>query len=175
MPDPATRSSGQSPDNPLPTLRCALDAPEILARLDALARRGKLAGFEKLAPDSFLLDAFGNPFDHDLSATIAVSGGGSSEPISTISFSLRMRRRLPIIFAIVCLLTIEPGQYFIDQMIPGTWGWIDTQLWYYPLAIIPLPFMWRSWLKKGRASAIDHAHEQIGKVAQATSAVIVGD
>lgn len=172
MPEQPSATSVRGPDNALPTLRCTLAPPEILERLDTLARRGKLAGYEKTGPGSFVLDAFGNPFDYDLSADLSSRPDGDG---SMIRFALRMRRRLPIVFAVVCLLTIEPGQYFIDQMIPGTWGWIDTRLWYYPLAILPLPFMWRSWLKKSLASAIEHAQEQIAKVAQATSAEVVSD
>ncbi len=142
-------------------VRTRLEMREVHERLNTAARRGKLAGYEKTGQNRFLLDAFGTPFDLDLNAQ-----GHRTKDITTIRFTTRMRRKLPIVFAIVLLLTIEPGRYFTDQLIPGSWGWIDTMYWYYPLTILPLPFLWPKLLHKSRESGRKHAREQIEKVAR---------
>jgi len=136
-----------------------------LQELEALAKRGKLAGYHAHPPDAFVADAFGEPFDHDLIGSILDEGRRR-----LIRFRLRMRRRMVVIFAIVCLLTIEPGRYLLDQFIPGEWNWIDTRIWYYPLTILPLPWMWHWMLRKSRRTSHEHALEQIERIRAALDA-----
>ncbi len=145
----------------LPHVRTKLDMRAVHEVLDTAARRGKLAGYEKTGQNKFSLDAFGTPFDFDLSAR-----GQRTNEITAIRFSTRMRRGMPAIFAVVLLLTVEPGRYFTDQLIPGSWGWINTMYWYYPITILPLPFVWPKLMRKSRESALKHAREQIEKVAK---------
>ncbi len=162
--DTAQRSRSEKAPS-LPVLVTALESAQIPRRLDALARRGKLAGFRALTPDTFTTDAFGEPFDHDLIGAIEDAGDRRR-----IRFHLRMRRRMVVVFAILCLLTIEPGRYLLDQFIPGEWNWIDTRIWYYPLTILPLPWMWHRMLRKSRRTSYEHALEQIERIRVALDA-----
>ncbi len=135
-----------------------LSPEELHKRLLTEARRGRLDGYEK-TDEGFMLDALGTPFEYDLLAKLRREGART-----VVSFSMSIRRGLPIVFVVVLLMTVEPGRYFTDKLIPGRWGWIDTRLWYYPLTIIPLPFVWRVCVRKSRESAAKHAREQVEKV-----------
>ncbi|MFG0326555.1 MAG: hypothetical protein ACF8SC_04705 [Phycisphaerales bacterium JB037] len=143
----------------LPSVSSGGSPGEVIAALDAAARRGKLAGFEKRGGDGFVVDAFGAPFDYDLIGRVSGEGDGSE-----IRFSMERRKKMPIIAAVLLLVTIEPGRYFMDQLIPGEWGWINTMWWYYPLTILPLPWVWIGLSKRSERAAREHAGEQIEKV-----------
>lgn len=145
----------------LPEISTDLEEAQIVERLQAAAKRGKLPGFRAPGPRGglFVVDAFGNPFDRDLEAR--VEGEGADRKLR---FSTHLRWPLPLIFGVVLLLTIEPGRWMTDRMIPGEWGWIDTRWWYYPLLIIPMPFLWRSLIRKSYQSAMGHAREQIERI-----------
>lgn len=131
----------------------------VVDALDKAARRGKLSGF-RAVPDGFTLEVFGAPFDERLECTVRAAGAGGTRIEPTLKRALKM----PIIFAIVLALSVEPGRYFTDQLIPGEWGWIDTRWWYYPITILPIPFMWRTLSRRSKAAAAEHAGEQWAKV-----------
>jgi len=151
---------------PLPVLETELAPDAVKQALLALAKRGKLAGFRTDGVDGlFRVDAFGQQFDYDLNAR-AESAQGKTRLV----FSLHRRLKMPIIAAVLLIVSVEPGRYFVDQLIPGSWNWISTMWWYYPLTIVPIPWIWRSMSRKSIAAAHDHAHEQIGKIKQAIDA-----
>lgn len=130
----------------------------VVEALDKTARRGKLSGF-RAVPDGFTLEVFGAPFDERLACRVRSREAGSLiEPVR------RRALKMPVIFAIVLILSVEPGRYFMDQLIPGEWGWIDTRWWYYPLTILPIPFMWRTLSRRSKVAADEHAGEQWAKV-----------
>ena len=153
-------------DYSLPDVVTPLERGAVLEQARLASRRGKLAGFrpgkDGAGGGLFSVAAFGEPFDRTLTAMCEAREGGSK-----LSFESTINLRLPMIFAVVLVLTVEPGRYFLDKLIPGEWNWIDTRIWYYPLAIIPIPFMWRSWMRKSRRAAHEHGLEQIGKIAVA--------
>lgn len=153
-------------DYSLPDVVTPLERGAVLQQARLASRRGKLAGFRALAGGDgaglFSVAAFGEPFDRTLTAECEARDSGSR-----LRFTSTLNLRLPMIFAVVLVLTVEPGRYFLDKLIPGEWGWIDTRIWYYPLAIIPIPFMWRGWVRKSRRAAHEHGLEQIGKIAVA--------
>lgn len=160
-PRPTPPTDGADSPHPLPALRTPLDDAAILQRLEHAARRGRLPGFERGGGGGlFRVAAFGTPFDHDLLATSEPDGEGRR-----VSFTIRVRPLMPALLALALVLTVEPGRYFLDAMIPGEWGWIDTRWWYYPLTILPIPFIWRAAFKRSRATSLAHAREQIDKVA----------
>lgn len=161
QPPESTTTPATSENQELPEVRVSLDEAQIVDRLGAAAKRGKLPGFRAPGPRGglFVVDAFGNPFDRDMEARI--EGEGSDR---RLRFSTHLRWPLPVLFAVVLLLTIEPGRWMTDRMIPGEWGWIDTRWWYYPLLIIPMPFLWRSLIRKSYDSAMTHAREQIERI-----------
>lgn len=116
-----------------------------------------MAGFTRSAKGGlFAVAAHGHPFDGELTAQ---QGEGS------LRFRVRMVRKMPVIFAVVLVLTIYPGEYFMDQLIPGQWGWINTWWWYGPITVLPLPWMWRSLMRRSWAAIDASAREAIGKIA----------
>lgn len=150
--------------DPLPTLDTPLSLDEVKSRLDHAARRGKLPGYHPLS-DGFVVDAFGTPFECDLVAAASPSNDAGGAKMR-LTFTLRRRRKMPLVFAAALILTVEPGRYFLDQLIPGEWGWIDTRWWYYPLSILPIPLIWRTASKRSNLMARADAHEQIAKIAE---------
>jgi hypothetical protein len=147
----------------LPAVSTSLAAPEILDRLETASRRGRLPGFER-RNGSFAVAAHGHPFDGELDADIQRDGAGSR-----IEFDLRLQSRLPIIFAFVLAFTVWPGVYFMDELVeqfmPGLWRpWI-TYYWYLPLTLLPIPWMWRSLMRRSRDSTRESAAEAIEKIA----------
>jgi hypothetical protein len=144
--------------------RAAIDACE------ALARAGKLPGFQRLSPTSCSARLFGQPFDRDLIADAADSASGS-----VVRLSSRLRRKFPVIFVIVAIFTVWPGVWLTDSLIQtyfaGASSWIiKTWMWYLPISIIPLPFAARSMWRKSQKAAAEHFAEVQERIAQAVGA-----
>lgn len=146
------------PSAPVAPATTSLGPAEVVDALDRAARRGRLSGF-RAVPEGFVLEVFGAPFDERLECAVRANGPGAS-----IVPTRRRALKMPVVFAVVLLLTVEPGRYFMDQLIPGEWGWIDTRWWYYPLTILPIPFMWRTLMRRSKSAADEHAGEQWAKV-----------
>lgn len=102
----------------------------------------------------FRASALGYPFDRDLLAWSEKCDQGHR-----IRFGLRWRRRSPIIYAAAMILTVEPGRYFLELMIPGSWGWGSIMWWYYPLTILPILPSWLYFVRKSRQSTLQTAKE----------------
>jgi hypothetical protein len=150
---------------PLPDLSTAIDQAAIVARLDALARRGKLAGFDAKRPGSspilFELEAPGTPFDHSLVANAAHTGGETR-----LSLRLRMLPKLPVIFGLLILFTIWPGVWLTHSMLRAYFSfytypeWI-TWAWYIPFTVLPLPWMLARMIRQSRAAAYASALKSV--------------
>lgn len=133
---------------------------EIRARLDIAARRGRVPGLHAGKGDIlFHVDGCGTPFEHHLIARGTPDEGGTR-----IGFALERQKRVPAIFAFVLILTVWPGVYFMDQLIPGEWNWIKTEYWYLPLAIVPIPWFWRSTSRKSLKIATEDAASIVQKI-----------
>ncbi len=163
----------------LPTLTVPMDADAVIDRLDVASRRGRMAGFNG-QPDVglFIVDAWGTPFDHDLLAMGEKATGDETR----LSFSLRLRRKLPTIHAIILLLTVWPGVWLTDSMLKlwfawyyaltqkpmFIWGGFEafTYIWYIPLCVVPLPWFWRSIMRRSRTTSHASGLEMIGKIAK---------
>jgi hypothetical protein len=135
----------------------------VVELLDEAARRGKLPEFEATGDGAFSLLAYGTPFDAELRGEARADGAGA-----VVSFALRLHRRMPIIYAIVLVLTVEPGRYFADEFLATFWpslhGHIPTWWWWYPITIIPIPWLWRGWMRKSRRSTRESAMERIEQI-----------
>ena len=102
----------------LPALTTGLGREEIVRRLDGAARRGKLAGFvARTGEDLFEVEAYSAPFDHVLVARLA---GG---PEGRLTFRLRMLRKLPLIYAVVLVLSLWPGLPLTHSMLVTYFSW----------------------------------------------------
>jgi hypothetical protein len=128
----------------------------VLEKLGKAARRGKLPEFAPGGPENalFKASALGHPFDRDLLAWGEPDGDGLR-----LRFGLRWHKKAPIIYVAAMVLTVEPGRYFLELMIPGSWGWGSIMWWYYPLTIVPIPLMWLSFVRNSRKSTLKTARE----------------
>jgi len=155
------------PLDALPAIVTALPEPDIRARMTGLAKRGKLPGHaDSAAGATFTADLFGEPLDYTLTARTSREGDSS-----TIRFTATMKPRTPAIFWALTLLTIWPGQWMTDSMIRTYFTSYDfnTWLWYAPLFILPMPFLWLRMLKKSKLAAADHAAELLERIATETN------
>ena len=155
-----SRASPEPAKGSLPRLRAARPAREVVELLDEAARRGTLPEFEAAGESAFSLLAYGTPFDAELHGEAQAEEGATA-----VSFELRLHRRMPIIYAIVLILTVEPGRYFADEFLatflPSLHGHIPTWWWWYPVTIIPIPWLWRGWMRKSRRTTHESAMERI--------------
>ena len=167
QPSQADASAGTVPgnaDGELVDIRVPFDQATTLKTLGQAARRGKLPEFSNGGPENalFRASALGQPFDRALVAWAEPDGDGIR-----LSFGLRWRKKMPILFVAAMVATVEPGRYFLELMIPGSWGWGSIMWWYYPLTIIPIPFAWRAFMKQARRTTMESAqesHEAIRKI-----------
>lgn len=167
-------------DNPaakLPTLSTTLDPGKVVDQVDALARSGKLPEFERGATvGTFSCVAFGNPFDYALFGTAEPQPSGSG---STIRFDLKMSQKLPLIFAIVIIISIWPGlplthSLLVSYIDPGYMNLLNrfhlsTWMWYIPLTVLPLLWMIPKQLRQSREAALASAAESIEIIAESLS------
>jgi len=146
--------------SPLPSIETSMNAAGVFAALTKMSKQGKLAGYEyDGGPGAALADAHGTPFDSDL-VIEHVNG--------EVRFSLKLRVKFPAIFMTLLLITVWPGLPLTDSFL-YSFGWyerlmgesISTWMWYLPLTVLPIPFVWRSSIKKSHASAHAHAIETI--------------
>lgn len=147
----------------LPTLPTSLSSEQVFERLLKLSKQGKLAGYEHQAGTSHAtVDAHGNPFDSDLKIQHADQA---------VEFELTMRKKLPVIFAVLLVVTVWPGLPLTESfMLTMGWyerlvsGWFETWMWYLPMTVLPIPFVWRTSMMKSVRSAHEHAIETVEKV-----------
>lgn len=147
-------------NTPLPSIATGMNASAVFAALSKMSKRGKLAGFEyNGGPGAAIADAHGTPFDSDL--VIEYTKG-------EVQFSLQLRKKMPGIFMALLLVSVWPGLPLTDSFM-FNFEWyerlmgesIQTWMWYLPLTVLPIPFVWKSALKKSKASAHTHAVETI--------------
>lgn len=175
------RLSGRMPDQrpkpDLPTLEVPLPPAEVIQRLDKASRRGRLPGFEKGNGEVlFRTDAWGTPFDSDLMARCESTG-----EVTRLGFSVRLRRKLPAIYVVILAVTVWPGVIVTDSMLRLWFEWYNhltqialfnvggfswfTYAWYLPLTVLPLPWMWKGWMRRSCGTAHVSALEMIAKMA----------
>jgi hypothetical protein len=150
----------------LPSLESPLSPETIVDRLDTLAKRGKLAGFQRGTPPTlFEAAAFGTPFDYRLIARGTSVGGGT-----LLSFVLKLPPKVPIVYAVIVVLSIWPGVWLTDSMLRTYFSWYTLSMWgtcawYVPLTILPLPWMYKKHFVGSRVAATADAAELIRKIA----------
>lgn len=163
-------ASGSAPATTLPVVRTGLGREAVLQRLGTLSRRGKLAGFAKgNGGVLFSAAAFGKYFDYAIDARAKNGGDGPT----ALEFEMRLERRMPLIFAIVLVLTVWPGCWLtkniLTMYLAETWAqpiatW--TYWWYLPLTVLPIPWMWRKAMRESRSAADVSSREVIQKIAK---------
>lgn len=156
-------TSGQTAGKAVEPIVTAHGPEKVIGLLRALSQKGKLPGFEEVA-GGFRVRAFGEPFDHWLTGAFSNVGEGTR-----IDFTLKAAAKMPLVFLVVSILTVQPGMWLTHSMLSTYFPWyganIQTWWWYVPLCIVPLPWMlWRMW-RKSTISAQVHGAEQREKIA----------
>lgn len=151
-------------------LRWAGDRASLLAALDRLARRGKLAGFSAEGlPDgvAFTVSAHGSPFDGVLAARVLpepeATGGGVR-----LDFTPRIKPAAVWIAGVVLALTVWPGvvltESLIASMFPASSAWTYTWYWYIPMTAPFAPLaLWQA-IKRSRASIAAAGREVVERL-----------
>ena len=148
------------PPTVLPRVATLLSEDQVLERLSAASKRGRLPGFQAKRGGLFSVAAHGMPFDGVLTAQLREGH---------MEFALRMLPRLPAIFIVVLLFTIWPGVYFMDELVaqflPSLWRPWVTYYWYLPITVIPIPWIWRGLMRRSRAALEQSSAQAIAKIA----------
>jgi hypothetical protein len=144
----------------LPTILTSLGDADVIARLLALSKKGKLAGFVAGGRGLFEAEAYGTMFDYRL---VALREGGA------LRFEVRPVWKLPIILGIVLALAAGPGLWLTHSMMVTYFSWYTlslawTAVWYEILTIVPLPWYIRREWRRSRESAMTHARETIPRI-----------
>lgn len=154
--------------SPLPVEQTCILTPlppaKIEEKLLAMSQRGKLPGFERV-PDGFVALAYGWVYDFDLVGAISSSNGSNR-----IGFSLRVKPKMPWIIAAVLALSVFPGVWITDSMIAIYFDWYPTEfwktcVWYLPLSILPIPWVWKTAMNRSRTAAEESGRELIERIA----------
>jgi len=151
-------------------LRWAGDRASLLAALDRLARRGKLAGYsvEGLCEGvAFTVSAHGAPFDGLLEARALQEAGAGASGIRLI-FAPRVKPTAVWIAGVVLALTVWPGvvltESLIASMFPGSSAWTYTWYWYIPMTAPFAPLaLWQA-IKRSRASITAAGREVVERL-----------
>lgn len=162
-----TSSENTTPPEPLSSIVTPLGDADILERVRALSRAGRLPGLRTGGPSGvlFRVDAFGWVFDYDL---VGVRAG------SEVRFGLEVQRLWPSLFILVCVLSVFPGVWLTDSMLSTYFSWYPREFWktcawYLPLTILPMPWAWSTAMKRSRLAADASARETIEKLRAALS------
>jgi hypothetical protein len=161
-----TLGDAPTPSDPstLPALHAPGSPAQIQAKLETAARRGRLAGFKSTGAQTFICDAFGQPFESDLCADLSPDGASTR-----LAFRVKLRPMIPWAFAIGSALSVWPGVWLTDSLMltyfPSFTARVPTWWWYLPLTVIPLPWLAISSMRKSRMTARASARDMIGKIA----------
>jgi hypothetical protein len=143
-----------------PVRRIAQPPAVIVDRAARLAKQGKVPGFHQ-SDAGFRFTAFGEPLDYTV-AVSAVPSGSSTE----LKADGRLPAKMPILIALLTVISVWPGMYLTDSMLRTYFSWytMPTWVWYLPLMVLPVPvFFWRA-VKKSRAAAVQHAEEVLDTI-----------
>jgi len=137
-----------------------------------MSQRGKLPGFETKS-GGFLALAYGWVYDFDLVGTFAGTSAGTR-----MGFELLVKRKMPWIVALCLVASVWPGVWITDSMLSIYFDWYPkefwkTCLWYLPLSIIPIPWVWKTAMNRSRAEAEVSARDLIERIASELGGRIV--
>ena len=158
---PANTSSSEPPA-PAP-MAAPMDKLAVVRRMRALSQRGRLPGFEETA-DGFKALAYGWVFDFDLAFRIDESPDGC-----TLTPALVLKRRMPAIVLALLAFSIWPGVWITDSMLSTYFTWYPhefwkTCVWYLPITILPMPWVWKTAIGRSRLLAEESARELADRV-----------
>lgn len=137
---------------------------KILEKMRGLSRQGKLPGFEAKG-EEFVALAYGWVYDFDFIAKPTAGAGGT-----VLRFDLQVKRKTPWIVAAMLALSIFPGVWITHSMLAIYFGWYPAELWktcvwYLPLSIIPIPWVWKTAMERSRTAAEESSRELLERIA----------
>jgi len=147
-------------------LRAMMPGAAVLDVLDKAARKGRLPGLDvDREARTFTMTDFGKPFESVLTGTVTDDAGAGS---STVRFGIRMKRMLPIVFAVILIATVWPGLPLTDSMLKMYFSsyHIETWWWYLPLTVPFVPLAWRKAMRGSRETGKTEAAELVEKIAK---------
>lgn len=162
----------KEPDPSFPRLVTDLTPDEVIARLRKRSQQGKLPGFEHRGGHVFRVLAFGQPYDKELIGSVAQAP--DRERGSSVRFSTRLLRKLPVLVVVVMAVSIWPGVWLTHSLLITYFEsypqamWI-TCAWYIPLCLIAIPAL-RKQYARSVAEADKHAHETAEAIARVIEA-----
>lgn len=152
----------------LPTVRAEAGAAEVMARMRNASKRGKMPGFREVAGGrTFAAGVFGLWWDHELVGEVEESG--SVGDASVIRLRGRQKQVLPAVLIAVLVLSVWPGVLLMDTLIPSSWGWIGTHVWwwYIPLTVVSNVWTWVWASRKNELATRISALETIDAIVKA--------
>ncbi|MBX3390083.1 MAG: hypothetical protein KF691_11605 [Phycisphaeraceae bacterium] len=144
----------------------SLSEAKIAEKLLEMSQRGKLPGFEPRS-GSFDALAYGWIYDFDLIGKYIAGTDGTR-----IEFGLVAKSRMPWIVGALLALSVFPGVWITDSMLSIYFDWYPkefwkTCVWYIPLTILPIPWVWKTAMNRSRAAAEHSSQELIERIAAA--------
>jgi hypothetical protein len=168
----AGREGGDSDpvSDALPDVILPVPDERLISCLDAMARKGRLAGFAALAPGAgarFSAAAIGSPFEGDVRGTCVP---GAPEGQTRVRFAARVRPTMFWIGAIILVLTVWPGVVLTESLVasnfPNSSAWEYTWYWYIPMTAPFVPWaLWSAW-KRSTASVRESSRKVIAQLAK---------
>ncbi len=171
----------QAESHALPSVRSAVALSEVVERLDAEARRGRLAGWMATETGEHgrrgshgepveigRLSDFGVPFESVLLVWARAANAGEPADGSVLRFERRIKPRVPLLVAVALVATVWPGITLTDSLLRTYWAGYDfaTWMWYLPMTVPFVPLtMWTAW-KRSNASGDLSARELIARIAE---------
>lgn len=146
------------------TVVTPLSDTKIAEKLLEMSQRGKLPGFEPRT-GGFRALAYGWIYDFELVGTLQ-----NAEPGIRISFNLVVKRRMPWVVGVLLALSVFPGVWITDSMLSIYFDWYPkefwkTCVWYLPLSVLPIPWVWKTAMSRSRAAAEVSSAELIQRIA----------
>lgn len=147
-------------------VRSSLDDAAITRRLEALAKRGELAGYAKVQ-GGWEFAAFG--------AMIDVRMRMVREGEGVLACRARLERKPIWVLVATTAIAVWPGSWLTDSMLRSYFSSYDwnTYAWYIPLTILPVP--WALWkvVRSSRRAAWAHFQEVLPRVVAAVDGTSV--
>ncbi len=135
----------------LPDAIVPVPGERLIATLDAVARKGRLAGFalggNGGGEGAFSATAIGSPFE---GIVIAAVVPGSTPGETRLRFEPQVRPTMFWIAAAIMVLTVWPGVVLTESLIASTFStssaWQYTWYWYIPMTAPFVPWaLWSAW------------------------------
>lgn len=160
----------------LPRIESPYPPRDVVDRVRTGSKRGRMPGFRDLGAGEggmvrFAAAIFGIWWDDDLVATVRPNGAGSK-----LELTRKRRVLIPAVILAVLVLSVWPGVLLMDTLVPSSWGWVGTHVWWWYVPLTALSNAW-GWFwamgKTGAAMQVSVA-ETIAAIAKEVDGMVGG-